>query len=74
MFSNFNFKLNVKSILNFIFVDYFELIYEFIIEFMVFVKYVDFRIEKIIFTVFDCYGVRFCLKENKLFMNLFEVY
>lgn len=49
MFSNFNFKLNVKSILNFIFVDYFELIYEFIIEFMVFVKYVDFRIEKIIF-------------------------
>lgn len=47
--------------------------YEFIIEFMVFVKCVDFRIEKIIFS-WLLFG-SFCLKENKfLFMNLFEVY
>lgn len=74
MLSNFNSKLNVKSTPNLISVDYFELIYEFITELMVFAKYADFRIEKTTFTVFDCYGVRFCSKENKLFMNLFEVY
>lgn len=75
MLSNFNSKLNVKSTPNLISVDYFELIYEFITELMVFAKYADFRTEKTTFTVFDCYWVRFCLKKNKLlFMNLFEVY
>lgn len=72
MLSNFNSKLNVKSTPNLISVHYFELIYEFITELMVFAKYADFRTEKL--HLFDCYGVWYCLKENKLFMNLFEVY
>lgn len=49
MLSNFNSKLNVKSTPNLISVDYFELIYEFITELMVFAKYADFRIEKTTF-------------------------
>lgn len=49
MLSNFNSKLNVKSTPNLISVDYFELIYEFITELMVFAKYADFRTEKTTF-------------------------
>lgn len=49
MLSNFNFKLNVKSTPNLISVHYFELIYEFITELMVFAKYADFRTEKTTF-------------------------
>lgn len=50
MHSNFNSKLNVKSTQNLFSVDlYFELIYEFITELMVFAKYADFRTEKTTF-------------------------